>query len=127
MAYYVKCNEKTYQYIGAPAERVALPDGNHIAWQADFAKFQQYPDFRAIAAATGSLLLSPSEARDEQDGVTCRELPEATDEMFRMEPVAPDNPEGPEAPEPPVESDPSDVSDPSDSSDSPTTEEGGKQ
>lgn len=83
MALYIKCNEKTYQAIGAPAERVRLEDGNHIAWQADFARFEEWPDMRAIAARTGSLLLQPSEAREEQDGVCCRELPEASDERFR--------------------------------------------
>ena len=65
MAYYVKCNDKTYQYIGAPTERVALEDGNHLAWQADFSKFPEWPDLRTIAAKTGSLLLSPSEAPTE--------------------------------------------------------------
>lgn len=85
MAFYIKCNEKTYQAIGAPAERVKLSDGNHIAWQADFTRFEEWPDIRAIATRTGSLLLQPSEAREEQDGVCCRELPEATDSRFRME------------------------------------------
>lgn len=85
MAFYIKCNEKTYQAIGAPAERVKLSDGNHIAWQADFTRFEEWPDIRAIATRTGSLLLQPSEAREEQDGVCCRPLPEATDSRFRME------------------------------------------
>lgn len=85
MAFYIKCNEKTYQAIGAPAERVKLSDGNHIAWQADFTRFEEWPDIRAIAIRTGSLLLQPSEAREEQDGVCCRPLPEATDSRFRME------------------------------------------
>lgn len=116
MAFYIKCNEKTYQAIGAPAERVKLSDGNHIAWQADFTRFEEWPDIRAIAIRTGSLLLQPSEAREEQDGVCCRPLPEATDSRFRMES------EEPEESEP----DSADNSENSDSSDSPeNSEEGG--
>ncbi len=124
MAYYVKCNDKTYQCIGAPTERVALEDGNHLAWQADFSKFPEWPDLRTIAAKTGSLLLSPSEARDEQDGVTCRELPEATEEMFRVAKEVPEE-ESEETPEAPTE--PSDKSAQSDESDTPANEEGGSE
>ena len=133
MAYYVKCNDKTYQYIGAPTERVALEDGNHLAWQADFSKFPEWPDLRTIAAKTGSLLLSPSEARDEQDGVTCRELPEATEEMFRVAKEVPEE-ESEETPEvvpetevtetPEAPTEPSDKSAQSDKSDTPANEEG---
>ncbi|MCM1356423.1 MAG: hypothetical protein NC212_08470 [Staphylococcus sp.] len=82
MAYYVKCNEKTYKAIGSPTERLELADGNHLAWQGDFTGFPEWPDIKAIAARTGSLLLSPYEARQEQDGEICRELPVPTDEAF---------------------------------------------
>lgn len=125
MAFYIKCNEKTYQAIGAPAERVKLSDGNHIAWQADFTRFEEWPDIRAIATRTGSLLLQPSEAREEQDGVCCRELPEATDSRFRMESEEPEESESSEKSEEsePAIADNSESSDNSDSSEN--SEEGG--
>lgn len=125
MAFYIKCNEKTYQAIGAPAERVKLSDGNHIAWQADFTRFEEWPDIRAIATRTGSLLLQPSEAREEQDGVCCRPLPEATDSRFRMESEESEESKESESSE---ESEPgiADNSESSDNSDSPeNSEEGG--
>lgn len=128
MAFYIKCNEKTYQAIGAPAERVKLSDGNHIAWQADFTRFEEWPDIRAIATRTGSLLLQPSEAREEQDGVCCRELPEATDCRFRMESEESKESESSEKSEPsesaPDSSDNSDSPENSDSSET-TEQEGG--
>lgn len=124
MAFYIKCNEKTYQAIGAPAERVKLSDGNHIAWQADFTRFEEWPDIRAIATRTGSLLLQPSEAREEQDGVCCRELPEATDSRFRMESEESESSEKSEPSESAPDS--SDNSESSDNSDfSENSEEGG--
>lgn len=129
MAFYIKCNEKTYQAIGAPAERVKLSDGNHIAWQADFTRFEEWPDIRAIATRTGSLLLQPSEAREEQDGVCCRELPEATDSRFRMESEESKESESSEKSEPsesaPDSADNSESSDNSDSSET-TEQEGGE-
>ena len=122
MAFYIKCNEKTYQAIGAPAERVKLSDGNHIAWQADFTRFEEWPDIRAIATRTGSLLLQPSEAREEQDGVCCRELPEATDSRFKMESEESEESNSSEESEPGI----ADNSESSDNSDSPeNSEEGG--
>lgn len=128
MAFYIKCNEKTYQAIGAPAERVKLSDGNHIAWQADFTRFEEWPDIRAIATRTGSLLLQPSEAREEQDGVCCRELPEATDSRFRMESEETEESKESESSEKSEESEP-DIADNSESSDnsdsSENSEEGG--
>ncbi|MCI8997676.1 MAG: hypothetical protein HFJ95_01615 [Muribaculaceae bacterium] len=102
MVYYVKCNEKTYAHIGSPAQRVRLKDGNYIAWQGDFACFPGWPDMRSIAALTGSLLLQADEAYEEQEGIVCRALPEATDERFFVpspEPEEPGYPMEPEEPE----------------------------
>lgn len=90
MPHYVKCNEKTYQRIGAPLNRVRTKDGCYLAWQADFTCFPEWPDMNAVASRTGSLLLQPTQAREEQDGSVLRPLPVATDEDFVME-TAPDD------------------------------------
>lgn len=90
MPHYVKCNEKTYRRIGAPLNRVRTKDGCYLAWQADFTCFPEWPDMNAVASRTGSLLLQPTQAREEQDGSVLRPLPVATDEDFVME-TAPDD------------------------------------
>jgi hypothetical protein len=96
MAYYVKANRKVYERFNfSVGERFQLKDTNYLLWQADLLKlgnelnipigtdFEGY--LREVAAQIGALVLTAAEAKSEQDGTSCRELPEAKDARFLIE------------------------------------------
>lgn len=113
MARYIKVNPLVAKHLNLQNDRNAVKDGNYILWQSDLLAFGPLIRMAEILATIGAIALMPHEAREEQDGVNLRPLPEATDPRFIMptpEPVAEEttdsleveNPE-PEAPAAPVE------------------------
>ena len=118
MARYIKVNPLVAKHLNLQNDRNAVKDGNYILWQNDLLAFGPLIRMAEILATIGAIALMPHEAREEQDGVNLRPLPEATDPRFVIptpEPVeeptgedntaaAPEveNPE-PEAPAAPVE------------------------
>jgi hypothetical protein len=85
MAVYIKANKKVAQYLGLTTERNQLSDGNYLLWQADMLRFGPLWKLGEILAQIGGLSLTHTEAREEQDGVKLRSLPEATDVRFKTE------------------------------------------
>ena len=114
MARYIKVNPLVAKYLNLQNDRNAVKDGNYILWQSDLLAFGPLIRMAEILATIGAIALMPHEAREEQDGVNLRPLPEATDPRFIIptpEPVTEDNtadapevenpePEAPAAPEP---------------------------
>lgn len=113
MAKYIKANPKVAAHLGLTGVRNMLPDGNFLLWQADMLAFGSIPQLAESCAMIGALILAPHEAREEQDGVVSRQLPEATDERFFVQapveeekndeeaeeaPVTPDIPNNPTTP-----------------------------
>ena len=91
MARYIKVNPLVAKYLNLQNDRLMVKDGNYILWQADMIAFGPLIRLSETLAAIGAIALMPHEAREEQDGVNLRPLPEATDPRFIIptpEPVA---------------------------------------
>ena len=63
-------------------DRNQVSDGNYLLWQADMAAFGRIVDLPLILEQIGAIALMAHEAKQEQDGTVCRELPVATDPRF---------------------------------------------
>ena len=114
MARYIKVNPLVAKHLNLQDDRNAVQDGNYILWQSDLLAFGPLIRMAEILATIGAIALMPHEAREEQDGVNLRPLPEATDPRFVIptpEPVTEETtgedntadapePEAPAAPEP---------------------------
>lgn len=91
MARYIKVNPLVAKYLNLQDDRNAVKDGNYILWQSDLLAFGPLIRLAETLATIGAIALMPHEAREEQDGVNLRPLPEATDPRFIVpipEPVA---------------------------------------
>lgn len=66
-------------------DRNQVSDGNYLLWQADMAAFGRIVDLPLILEQIGAIALIAHEAKQEQDGTVCRELPVATDPRFIVE------------------------------------------
>lgn len=66
-------------------DRNQVKDGNYLLWQADMAAFGRIIDLPLILEQIGAIALMAYEAKQEQDGTVCRELPIATDPRFIVE------------------------------------------
>lgn len=85
MALYIKANPKVAQFLGLEHDRNRVKDGNFLLWQADMLAFGRLTDLPLILLQIGAIALKAHEAREEQDGITLRELPVATDPRFVIE------------------------------------------
>ncbi len=94
MARYIKVNPLVAKHLNLQNDRLMVNDGNFILWQADMLAFGPLIRLAETLATIGAIALMPHEAREEQDGVKLRPLPEATDPRFIVptpEPVAEEN------------------------------------
>lgn len=85
MARYIKANPKVVQYLHLENDRNQVKDGNYLLWQADMLAFGRLTELPQILEQIGGIALAAHEARQEQDGIVCRELPTATDDRFVVE------------------------------------------
>ncbi len=85
MARYIKANPKVAQYLRLENDRNKVKDGNFLLWQADMLEFGRLTELPQILEQIGAISLQAHEAREEQDGTICRELPTATDPRFIVE------------------------------------------
>ncbi|MBQ8551166.1 MAG: hypothetical protein IJ426_07505 [Clostridia bacterium] len=85
MARYIKANPKVAQYLRLENDRNQVKDGNYLLWQADMLAFGRLTELPQILEQIGGIALAAHEARQEQDGIVCRELPTATDDRFVVE------------------------------------------
>ncbi len=133
---YVKVNRKVADFIGRTKWHPQMPDGNYLLFITELKRIDPcvLAHREQTAAAIGAVLLTDPQAAEEQRGISCRPLPEATDPRFITDPAEaadrPDNSDGPESSdntensEPqeenqPDNSDSSDGSESSDTSDNP--------
>lgn len=84
MARYIKVNQKVAQYLHLESDRNRVKDGNYLLWQADILPFGRLTELPEILERIGGIALLAGEARQEQDGTVIHELPEATDEAFKI-------------------------------------------
>lgn len=84
MARYIKVNPKVVQYLHLESDRNRVKDGNYLLWQADILPFGRLTELPEILERIGGIALLAGEARQEQDGTVIHELPEATDEAFKI-------------------------------------------
>ncbi len=84
MARYIKVNPKVAQYLHLESDRNRVKDGNYLLWQADILPFGKLTELPEILERIGGVALLAGEARQEQDGIVIHELPEATDEAFKI-------------------------------------------
>lgn len=84
MARYIKVNPKVAQYLHLESDRNRVKDGNYLLWQADILPFGRLTELPEILERIGGVTLLAGEARQEQDGIVIHELPEATDEAFKI-------------------------------------------
>lgn len=82
MARYIKVNPLVAKHLNLQNDRNTVKDGNYILWQSDLLAFGPLIHMAEILATIGAIALMPHEAREEQDGVNLRQLPEATDPRF---------------------------------------------
>ena len=82
MARYIKANPKVAAFLHLENDRNQVSDGNYLLWQADMAAFGRIVDLPLILEQIGAIALMAHEAKQEQDGTVCRELPVATDPRF---------------------------------------------
>lgn len=101
MARYIKANPKVAEYLHLEKDRNKVQDGNYLLWQADILSFGRLTELPQILEQIGGIALLAHEARQEQDGTVCRELPTATDSRFVVE--KPEDTESTEVPEIPIE------------------------
>ena len=85
MARYIKANPKVAAFLHLENDRNKVSDGNYLLWQADMAAFGRIVDLPLILEQIGAIALMAHEAKQEQDGTVCRELPVATDPRFIVE------------------------------------------
>ena len=85
MARYIKANPKVAALLHLENDRNKVSDGNYLLWQADMAAFGRIVDLPLILEQIGAIALMAHEAKQEQDGTVCRELPVATDPRFIVE------------------------------------------
>lgn len=85
MERYVKVNRKVVEFLGLQNDRTQFRDGNFLLWMQDLMVFGNLINFRSTLSQIGAIALTGEEAREEQDGVTNRPLPTATDERFIIE------------------------------------------
>lgn len=85
MERYVKVNRKVVEFLGLQNDRTQFRDGNFLLWMQDLMVFGNLINFESILSQIGAIALTGEEAREEQDGVTNRPLPTATDERFVIE------------------------------------------
>lgn len=85
MARYIKANPKVVQFLRLESDRNKIKDGNYLLWQADILPFGRLTELPQILEQIGGIALLAHEAREEQDGTVCRELPTATDPRFIVE------------------------------------------
>lgn len=85
MARYIKANPKVAAFLHLENDRNQVSDGNYLLWQADMAAFGRIADLPLILEQIGAIALMAHEAKQEQDGTVCRELPVATDPRFIVE------------------------------------------
>jgi hypothetical protein len=88
MARYIKVSRKVAEYLGLTDVRNKLKDGNYLLWQADMLKFGPLSDIMATLSKIGGVLLTPEQAKSEQDGKLSASLPTATDEQFQTAEVS---------------------------------------
>lgn len=84
MVRYIKVNPKVAQYLHLESDRNRVKDGNYLLWQADILPFGRLTELPEILERIGGIALLAGEARQEQDGTVIHELPEATDEAFKL-------------------------------------------
>lgn len=84
MARYIKVNPKVAQYLHLESDRNRVKDGNYLLWQADILPFGRLTELPEILERIGGVALLAGESRQEQDGIVIHELPEATDEAFKI-------------------------------------------
>lgn len=84
MARYIKVNPKVAQYLHLESDRNRVKDSNYLLWQADILPFGRLTELPEILERIGGIALLAGEARQEQDGTVIHELPEATDEAFKI-------------------------------------------
>lgn len=82
MAKYIKANPLVAKYLHLEGDRNTAKDGNYLLWQGDMVAFGRPAELYDIAVRIGALVLTPYEARQEQDGTVLRPLPVATDDRF---------------------------------------------
>lgn len=105
MARYIKANSLVAKFLNLQNDRLLLKDGNYILWQADMLAFGPLVRLNETLASIGAIALMPHEAKQEQDGIVTRPLPEATDPRFIIPAPAPvETVDQPESPVQPTES-----------------------
>lgn len=85
MEKYIKANKKVAEFLHLQTIRNAVKDGHYLLWIMDVQAFGNMEDLSNILQQIGGLLLSGSEAKEEQDGTVTRKLPTPTDKRFIMD------------------------------------------
>lgn len=105
MALYIKANHLVAKALKLEDERIETKDGCYILWQADMLRFGSLVQLSENLERIGAIALSPTEAREEQDGIKLRKLPLATEEQYQYDNPYPYEPEQPQVPEDDTEDD----------------------
>lgn len=85
MEKYIKANKKVAESLHLQTIRNAVKDGHYLLWIMDVQPFGNMEDLPNILQQIGGLLLSGSEAKEEQDGTVTRKLPTPLDKRFIMD------------------------------------------
>lgn len=85
MEKYIKANKKVAEFLHLQTIRNAVKDGHYLLWIMDVQPFGSMEDLPNILQQIGGLLLSGSEAKEEQDGTVTRKLPTPLDKRFIMD------------------------------------------
>lgn len=99
MAIYIKANHLVAKALKVEDVRIETQDGCFILWQADMLRFGTLFQLPEIIERIGAIALTPTEAREEQDGIKLRKLPLATEEQFQYDNPYPYEPEYPTVPD----------------------------
>lgn len=86
---YVKVNRKVAEFIGQTKWHPQMPDGNYLIFISELKRIDRdvLAHREETAAAIGAVLLTDPQASQEQRGLVCTPLPEATDPRFIIDPA----------------------------------------
>lgn len=82
MERYIKANRLVVEHLHLQGDRTELQDSNFLLWLQDLMVFGPLFNLAAICSQIGAIALTGQEARQEQEGTSCQQLPVATDQRF---------------------------------------------
>lgn len=87
--YYIKTSPKVAKLLGHDSDRPVTADGNFLLWEGDMDDVSH--DLNDALTQTGSVAITPEEAKNEQRGKSSIPLNDPTNDIYGSEATASDD------------------------------------